>query len=194
MGESVAVIINALESGALRHQGERMLIGDSLTGLKILQAPDGPWRTRHLRLRAFVIKERVQLKRRKTRHAPGAGLVADLLTKSIVNLNAWDAFFSFLGIHPGRKAESSELDSASTSPHIPKMIAALGCLVGLAVWTPVEPLAVLAITASVVCLAKEFKKKKEDPQKKKRAGRENEPPAQEKRSVREMNLQHWKGT
>ena len=128
MGESVAVIINALESGALRHEGEEVLIGDSLTGLKILQAPDGPWRTRHLRLRSFVIKERIQLKCWKTRHTPGAGLVADLLTKSIVNLNAWDAFFSILGVHPGRKADSSELDSASTSPHIPKMIAALGCI------------------------------------------------------------------
>ena len=44
----------------------------------------------------------------------------------------------------------------------------------------------LGITAAAVCLAKEFKKKKEDPKKKeKRSGRENEPPAQGKRFGRE---------
>ena len=88
-----------------------------MTGLRILQAPDGPWRTRRLRLRSFVTRERIQLRCWTTRHTPGAGLVADLLTTSISSLNPWDAFFKLFGVtvNQERLALSSQSVPAAES-------------------------------------------------------------------------------
>ena len=97
MGESASVPINILEQGALRDE-TGVLYGDSQTGLKILQAPDGAWRTRHLKLRCFVLRERVSMGMWKVRHLPGSRLASDLLTKVITQPRAWRAFYEFMGL------------------------------------------------------------------------------------------------
>lgn len=38
---------------------EKVLYGDNQSTLSIIEKPDGPWRTRHLRLRANVLLEMV---------------------------------------------------------------------------------------------------------------------------------------
>ena len=60
MGDSLPALTNVLEG----HEGEEgtecRLGGDNQAGLRILEAPDGPWRTRHLRLQAHALRERVK--------------------------------------------------------------------------------------------------------------------------------------
>ena len=55
LGESISSIVEILENNQLCEKGERVLYGDSMSGLKLLEAPDGPWRTRHLRLRSSAM-------------------------------------------------------------------------------------------------------------------------------------------
>ena len=57
MGESLQVILNILEHNAMIDDGQFEIRGDNLSGIQLLLAPDGPWRTRHLRLRSFVLRE-----------------------------------------------------------------------------------------------------------------------------------------
>ena len=88
-----------------------VLYGDSQTGLKILQAPDGAWRTRHLRLRCFVVRKRVNLGMWKVRHLPGSRLASDLLTKVITQPGAWQAFYEFMGLKAAGRAALDEAES-----------------------------------------------------------------------------------
>ena len=60
MGESVASCLNVLEGNQLDERGDKVLYGDNMSGLRLLESPDGPWRTRHLRLRSYVLRERVR--------------------------------------------------------------------------------------------------------------------------------------
>ena len=57
MGESCATIAAILENGDGNKAVDCVLHGDSQSGIRILQSPDGPWRTRHLRLRALCGRE-----------------------------------------------------------------------------------------------------------------------------------------
>ena len=94
IGESVGSVIQSLCPMMDLRYG---LIGDNLSGLQLLAAPDGPWRTRHLRLRSFVLKERLRNRDWDATHSPGSELMADFLTKSIVVSNRWDQFRKVLG-------------------------------------------------------------------------------------------------
>ena len=62
MGEPLQVILNILEHNALIEDGQFKIRGDNLSGIQLLLAPGGPWRTapgsHHLRLRSFVLRER----------------------------------------------------------------------------------------------------------------------------------------
>ena len=153
MGESVAAIVNVLEDHKLHLEGEQVLCGDSQTGLKILVAPDGPWRTRHLRLRAYVVKERIQQQCWRTLHVPGTELPSDLLTKPIVNPASWQKFFHFLGARVssgiGQKDEHQSVCS--------RLQAVVAGILGMAVWNPIHEAhkiaCCLTITALVAYLA-----------------------------------------
>ena len=98
LGESVGAIVNVLEQNALAHEGCYVLRGDNLSGLQLLHAPSGPWRTRHLRLRSNVLRERLQMKLWHAEHIPGADLCADLLTKAITVPRSWETFASTVGL------------------------------------------------------------------------------------------------
>ena len=67
LGESVGAIVN-VQQNALAHEGCYVLRGDNLSGLQLLHAPSGPWRTRHLRLRSHVLRERLQMKLARRTH------------------------------------------------------------------------------------------------------------------------------
>ena len=89
LGESIFSIIEILENNQLGETGERILYGDSMSGLKLLEARDAPRRTRHLRLRSYVLRERLQWVLWEARHLPGSELASDLLTKPVTSPSAW---------------------------------------------------------------------------------------------------------
>ena len=166
IGESVASVVNVLEDNRLHLQGQQVLCGDSQTGLKILVAPDGPWRTRHLRLRAFVVKERIQQSCWKTQHVPGAELASDLLTKPIVNPTLWQNFYTFIGA----RVLSKDVDRApGASLSKSRLMAILGGIIGMAAWNPSQESHKVArcvtISALVAALAIWWKKDTKDPTK-----------------------------
>ena len=157
----MAAIVNVLEDHKLHLEGEQILCGDSQTGLKILVAPDGPWRTRHLRLRAYVVKERIQQQCWRTLHVPGTELPSDLLTKPIVNPASWQKFFHFLGARVssgiGQKDEHQSVCS--------RLQAVVAGILGMAVWNPIHEahkiarcLTITALVAYLASKAQDLKK------------------------------------
>ena len=87
-GESVGMLLEQLG-----FQTEKRLYGDSRAGIAVLAAETGPWRTRHLRLRAAKLRELVQnpASEWSVRHMSGTVLLADGFTKSLQGA----AFFNF---------------------------------------------------------------------------------------------------
>ena len=98
MGESLQVILNVLEHNDLVEGGQFEIRGDNLSGIQLLLAPDGPWRTRHLRLRSFVLRERLAAREWQVQHIPGSELAADLLTKPVVLMASWEGFRRTVGL------------------------------------------------------------------------------------------------
>ena len=125
--------------------------GDNQAGLRILEAPDGPWRTRHLRLRAHALRERVKWGAWKVIHIPGQHLVADFLTKPIGVAARWQHFFAAMGMKPVVEAVSESLGSK-----VARIAALVGGLAGVMAWRPsgstgkaAQSLAVAAMVASL---------------------------------------------
>ena len=77
---------------------EKVLYGDNASTISIIEKPDGPWRTRHLRLRANYLKEKLKNypEEWKIRHQKGSTLVADLLTKPVTQIATWRRFWKAL--------------------------------------------------------------------------------------------------
>ena len=61
---------------------EDLLCIDNKAATQILLQESGSWRTRHLRVRASALKQRVESGRQKVVHVPGRSMLADLNTKS----------------------------------------------------------------------------------------------------------------
>ena len=99
LGDSMTVITDILENGCWeRGEGRRTLYGDNMSSVLILHRPDGPWRTRHLRLRAHVLKERIEEQVWTAHHIPGKELASDFLTKMITVKAQWPKFFEYAGM------------------------------------------------------------------------------------------------
>ena len=78
-GESTGAL-----SEILGYETEKQLLGDNKAALVLCTGETGPWRTRHLRLRAAKLREAVQEGGGwKASHLRGDQLVADGLTKSL---------------------------------------------------------------------------------------------------------------
>ena len=92
------------------HTPEAVTYGDIMAAISIIQNPDGPWRTRHLRLRASVLKERLQEGSWRIFHLDGKRLIADVFTKAIADKNVWSWFKRFVHFQaPERGTRETEV-------------------------------------------------------------------------------------
>ena len=98
MGDSVAAVVECLDPLWSEAETHRVLYGDNQAAIAILTNIDGAWRTRHLRLRAFFLRERIRDQVWSMRHLRGEVLVSDFLTKPITVKNAWGRFRDSAGL------------------------------------------------------------------------------------------------
>ena len=75
---SISPLIEEL-AGVVR----RVTYNDSIAAVSIVRQPSGPWRTRHLRLRASHIREQIESETLEVFHMTGTDMVADSLTKPL---------------------------------------------------------------------------------------------------------------
>ena len=136
IGESVGAFYEAMNVKTTKH-----LYGDSKAGISVVASDCGPWRTRHLRIRAHKIREAIQDVEIPwtIRHLSGALLIADGFTKVLTH-RAFSTFKARLrmesgNLHPERTLKSIAVEAAKTA-------------VG---WS--HPIAVLACVGSLMCLA-----------------------------------------
>eukprot|EP00435_Cladocopium_sp_Y103_P001653 s4424_g1.t1 len=57
MGDSLSSLVEVVEGQKVV---QKIIYGDNTAAIAILENPDGPWRTRHLRLRANALRERLK--------------------------------------------------------------------------------------------------------------------------------------
>eukprot|EP00435_Cladocopium_sp_Y103_P011952 s4008_g3.t1 len=193
LGESISSIVSILENDA---ELDRLLYGDSMSGLKLLEAPDGPWRTRHLRLRSHVLRERLRWGLWKARHLRGAELAADLLTKPVTSALTWEKFFNFMLLTHGSSEDDRKVDASKgvnsisgfaggmSAKKLTGAVAVAGGVVGLAYWNPTTKVGQLAKAVAVTALAAHLaitctpqggEKEKPKRDENKKGVRENEP-------------------
>ena len=120
MSQSVEALLQSMYPGVTF---EKVLYGDNQSALSILEKPDGSWRTRHLRLRANVLRERLRCEDQqwRVRHQRGTHLVADLLTKPICQSVLWDRFWRFLEFDVAdfmRSGEASKMNKLQGSEFV----------------------------------------------------------------------------
>ena len=111
--EALMVAIVGVDDGS---GFEKVILGDNQSAIQIVQKPDGPWRTRHLRLRATCLKHKLSSVEGswKLRYVKGTELVSDLLTKPITQVSTWRKFWDFLGMNgpcPPTEDPSTEVRS-----------------------------------------------------------------------------------
>ena len=109
IGDSVAVLVDIFEEGRLTEEGVRVLYGDSQSGIQVVLNPNGPWRSRHLRLRSRALHEAVQQEVWKVKHMAGVELAADFLTKPITVGTTWSRFRRFAGLCDMAEPEDLEI-------------------------------------------------------------------------------------
>ena len=139
LGESVSSVLDILEGNKLSEEGDKVLYGDNQSGLRLLESPDGPWRTRHLRLRSFVLRERMKWGLWKSRHVPGAQLASDLLTKAVTSMPSWTKFYNFMGMYRLDELGAAEPSSCTEGRVTAKVAGAvLAAIIGLTVVTTLD--------------------------------------------------------
>ena len=79
MGDAVAALVSEI----LGLEPEVHLLGDNLACIAIVAGPPTSWRSRHLRLRAAALREKLESGHWTLSHLPGQFLPADLLTKAL---------------------------------------------------------------------------------------------------------------
>ena len=93
---------------------QRAIYGDNTAAISVLSLPDGPWRTRHLRLRSSSLREKLTRKAIwALRHVPGSLLVADHLTKAVNPRPKWSHFFAFLKVHFNNEEQNNLSEPAT---------------------------------------------------------------------------------
>jgi hypothetical protein len=95
MAQSVEALLKVIHGDVTF---EKLLCGDNTSAISILTKPDGPWRTRHLRLRSTCLKEKLNDPNSgwMIRHLKGTGLIADFLTKPRISRAEWIAFWEYM--------------------------------------------------------------------------------------------------
>ena len=102
----------------------KMVASDSTSALAI-GAGTGSWRTRHLRLKAAWIQERIAKGEILTRHQPGIHQPADLLTKALPGQRICD-LLQLWGLQP-RGQQKVKVCATSPSSATTRMLVALVC-------------------------------------------------------------------
>ena len=148
LGESVTSVLDILEGNKLSEEGDKVLYGDNQSGLRLLESPDGPWRTRHLRLRSFVLRERMKWGFWRGRHVPGAELASDLLTKAVTANATWKKFYGFMNMF---LVENEPAAASGISPKVACVV--VGTIAALGAVASQPNVTKMAKTASVVGLA-----------------------------------------
>jgi hypothetical protein len=99
---------------------EDVLLVDNKAATLILVQVSGSWRTRHLRVRASALKQRVDLGKQNVRHVPGRSMLADLSTKSHpqARLTALRKMWSIEKMYPDEVDESPTDASEEERPKI----------------------------------------------------------------------------
>ena len=151
MGQSLESLLDTLEDGAWSAQkGSRVIYGDNQSAQSIIVNPDGPWRTRHLRLRSYVLREQVASKAWLVRHIEGTKLVADFLTKGVPSKQAWETFYSMASMKGYPRPESMEsADSAGALSKLVGLVAGLGAFASLD-HGPLRSIGLAALTLGTV--------------------------------------------
>ena len=65
-----------------------------------------------MRLRSYVLRERLQWELWKARHLPGSELASDLLTKPVTSSLAWQKFYDFMGLVFDKDSKPDDGDGA----------------------------------------------------------------------------------
>ena len=125
-----------------------MLYGDNQSGLRLLESPDKPWRTRHLHLRSFVLRERMKWGFWRGRHVPGAELASDLLTKAVTANATWKKFYGFMNMF---LVENEPAAASGISPKVACVV--VGTIAALGAVASQPNVTKMAKTASVIGLA-----------------------------------------
>ena len=94
------------------HTPEAVTYGDNMAAISIIQNPDGPWRTRHLRLRASVLKERLQEGSWRIFTWTASASFSDVFTKAIVDKNVSSWFRRFVQVQALCSLSSSRRGNA----------------------------------------------------------------------------------
>ena len=97
VGQSLEAVLTAVYGGG---RFEKLLASDSTGALSVISRPDGPWRTRHLRLRATCLKEKLNSPMCDwfSYHQRGSELCADHLTKPIQAKGSWEWFWKVMSM------------------------------------------------------------------------------------------------
>ena len=129
MGEALTAMIDPLDAHAMSEEGERVLYGDSEAGIQILLCTDGPFRKRHLRLLAFVLRERIKKEWWKARHLRGEVLVPDPSPRqSQMQKSERENFYLLAGMVVP--------DEEKRAPYFKKIKSLVGVMAGLGMWKP----------------------------------------------------------
>ena len=99
---------------------EDVLLVDNKAATLILVQVSGSWRTRHLRVRASALKQRVDLGEQKVCHVPGRSMLADLNMKSHpqARLTALRKMWSIEKMYPDEVPEIPADTSEEEKPQI----------------------------------------------------------------------------
>ena len=111
MGDAVAALISEL----LGFEPEVQLLGDNLACISIISGPPTSWRSRHLRLRAAALRERLESGSWTIAHLPGQWLPADLLTKAL-SVAKFQSLLPLCGVYLPKPAVSKLLARPERSP------------------------------------------------------------------------------
>ena len=126
MGDAVDVLINEIEEGA---NYMRCLFGDNQAAIQLCAESTGAWRTRHLRLRAFHLRWRIQADEWRVRHLPGVEMIADVGTKALTGAKLKE-LMKLMGMRAKGESEEDIERSALARLEVSKcqgLVAVLGC-------------------------------------------------------------------
>ena len=130
VGDSISELLATMSFNVTK-----LLHGDSKSAISAAVAESGSWRTRHLRLRAFALREALRTPESgwSIRHLAGEHLLADGFTKPLAG-QAFNRFWRKLRMYEGREPTDGQSGWSKTAEDGIKLAAA-GGVIAAAAWT-----------------------------------------------------------